>query len=347
MGIWAGWETPTANASLPSIPSARLPGHRRVRVRGTARLAGECARCAQAGRPPALEAARDLGSALREERLPGRPLRRGRLHGGARPQGPRALHGLARDRAQPRRQERLRRLLAQRRDRDLRPQQAHRHAAAAERDRRLHRRQRRRRLRQGDRARRPQLGRGQPRRPLPSTRPRGTATPSPSSAATSRPARSASSAAVPAASPGCPSPAAPTGRALVGPDVLVVSPDGRNVYVGSFFGNAVAVFARDRATGALTQPEGTAGCIAAARSSGCATGLGLEAPEGMAISADGDERLRRRRPLQRPRRLRSRHVHRHPHPGDRRQRLHRREPAHGLHHRRAAERRQRGGGQPR
>ena len=86
---------------------------------------------------------------------------------------------------------------------------------------------------------------------------------------------------------GLPVPGCGTGRALVGPDVLVVSPDGRNVYVGSFFGNAVAVFARSASTGALTQPAETAGCIAASATSSCATALGLEAPEGMAISADG------------------------------------------------------------
>ncbi len=41
-----------------------------------------------------------------------------------RAQGPRPVHGLARDRAQPRRQERLRRLLGQRRDRGLQAQRA-------------------------------------------------------------------------------------------------------------------------------------------------------------------------------------------------------------------------------
>jgi DNA-binding beta-propeller fold protein YncE len=82
--------------------------------------------------------------------------------------------------------------------------------------------------------------------------------------------------------PGCVS-----GRALVGPDVIVASPDGRNVYVGSFFGNAVAVFNRDASTGTLTQPSGSSGCLAATASSGCATGLALESLEGMAISQDG------------------------------------------------------------
>ncbi|HEX3323877.1 MAG TPA: beta-propeller fold lactonase family protein [Solirubrobacterales bacterium] len=85
---------------------------------------------------------------------------------------------------------------------------------------------------------------------------------------------------------GLPVPVCAGGRALVGPDVVVISPDGANVYVGSFFGNAVAVFDRDRATGALTQPGDSTGCIAEAIS-GCASGLALGAPEGMAISGDG------------------------------------------------------------
>ena len=67
-----------------------------------------------------------------------------------------------------------------------------------------------------------------------------------------------------------------------------MSPDGHNVYVGSFDGNAVAVFDRNAASGALTQPSGATGCIAAAPADGCTTGLALAAPEGMAISPDGD-----------------------------------------------------------
>ena len=79
-----------------------------------------------------------------------------------------------------------------------------------------------------------------------------------------------------------------TGRALEGPDVVTVSPDGKNVYVGSFIGNAVAVFARDPSTGALTQPTGASGCLANTPTEGCATGFALAAPEGMAISDDGN-----------------------------------------------------------
>jgi DNA-binding beta-propeller fold protein YncE len=85
---------------------------------------------------------------------------------------------------------------------------------------------------------------------------------------------------------GVPLPGCAAGAALLGPDVVVVSKDGANVYVGSFFGNAVAVFSRDRKSGALSQPTGSAGCIAAAIA-GCAPGTALGAPEGMAISDNG------------------------------------------------------------
>lgn len=79
-----------------------------------------------------------------------------------------------------------------------------------------------------------------------------------------------------------------TGRALDGADVVTVSPDGNNVYVGSFVGNAVAVFQRDPSTGTLAQPAGDSGCLVNEPVAGCTTGLALGAPEGMAISADGN-----------------------------------------------------------
>ncbi|HMJ73307.1 MAG TPA: beta-propeller fold lactonase family protein [Solirubrobacterales bacterium] len=85
---------------------------------------------------------------------------------------------------------------------------------------------------------------------------------------------------------GVPLPGCATATALLGPDVVVVSPDGKNVYVGSFFGNAVVAFGRDPSTGAIAQLSGSAGCLAEA-TSGCAVGLALGAPEGMAISGDG------------------------------------------------------------
>jgi len=79
-----------------------------------------------------------------------------------------------------------------------------------------------------------------------------------------------------------------TGRALGGADVVSVTADGRNVYVGAFNGGAVAVFTRDTSSGALTQPSGTAGCIANSGSDGCAAGFALGEPEGLAISGDGN-----------------------------------------------------------
>jgi DNA-binding beta-propeller fold protein YncE len=85
---------------------------------------------------------------------------------------------------------------------------------------------------------------------------------------------------------GVPLPGCATATALLGPDVVLVSPDGKNVYAGSFFGNAVVALGRDPSSGALAQLAGSAGCIAAATSA-CATGLALGAPEGMAISGDG------------------------------------------------------------
>lgn len=86
---------------------------------------------------------------------------------------------------------------------------------------------------------------------------------------------------------GLPIPGCTPGQALVGPDVIVVSRDGKNVYAGSFFGNAVAMFSRDASTGALTQPSGAAGCIAESIS-GCAPGIALGAVEGLAIPGNGE-----------------------------------------------------------
>jgi DNA-binding beta-propeller fold protein YncE len=85
-----------------------------------------------------------------------------------------------------------------------------------------------------------------------------------------------------AARPGC-----VTGRALDGPDAVTVSPDGDNVYVDAFTGSAVAVFIRNPSTGALTQPSDTSGCIVETPIAGCATGLALANPEGVAVSPDG------------------------------------------------------------
>ncbi|HEY2478283.1 MAG TPA: beta-propeller fold lactonase family protein [Solirubrobacterales bacterium] len=77
------------------------------------------------------------------------------------------------------------------------------------------------------------------------------------------------------------------GRGLADPDVVVISPDGRNVYVGAFAGNGVASFSRAGRAGALTQLGGTAGCINLGGTEGCAPGVEIGAIEGMAISESG------------------------------------------------------------
>jgi len=74
-----------------------------------------------------------------------------------------------------------------------------------------------------------------------------------------------------------------TAPALLGADVVVVSPDGKNVYAGAFGEAAVSVFARDPSTGALTP----SGCIAESNPGVCAPAALLDGPEGMAISPDG------------------------------------------------------------
>jgi hypothetical protein len=62
------------------------------------------------------------------------------------------------------------------------------------------------------------------------------------------------------------------GRGLAGPVAVVVSPDGKHVYVTSRDANAVAAFARNPMTGALTQLSGGAGCIDETAMTGCTLG---------------------------------------------------------------------------
>ncbi len=76
-------------------------------------------------------------------------------------------------------------------------------------------------------------------------------------------------------------------RGLIGPDVVAVSPNGANVYVGAFFGNAIITLNRDPSTGALVQPGGTTGCISSTGGDGCAAGLAMGSIEGLAVSPDG------------------------------------------------------------
>ena len=78
------------------------------------------------------------------------------------------------------------------------------------------------------------------------------------------------------------------GRALLTPEFVTVSPDGKHVYVITDTGNSVVAFARDRMTGALTQLSGVAGCVSADGTGGaCAIGRALLGGESAALSPDG------------------------------------------------------------
>ncbi len=77
------------------------------------------------------------------------------------------------------------------------------------------------------------------------------------------------------------------GRALDYPHGLVVSADGRFLYVASVGSSALAAFARDPATGALTQLAGTAGCVSAVGAVGCSASTSMEGPIDLAIAPNG------------------------------------------------------------
>ena len=80
-----------------------------------------------------------------------------------------------------------------------------------------------------------------------------------------------------------------TGRALDNAFRVAVSPDDRSIYVTSPgpTARAVAVFARDRGTGVLTQLEGEQGCIDDGGYEGCAIGRALQGTHDVTVSPDG------------------------------------------------------------
>ena len=79
------------------------------------------------------------------------------------------------------------------------------------------------------------------------------------------------------------------GLAGDGYHTIALSPDGKNAYVAADDSSAVAILSRNPATGVLTQPAGSAGCIAEdpLTTPGCADGRGLESANGVAVSPDG------------------------------------------------------------
>jgi DNA-binding beta-propeller fold protein YncE len=88
--------------------------------------------------------------------------------------------------------------------------------------------------------------------------------------------------------PGGPTDVCTDGKGLNYAASLAISRDGKNVYVIGQQNNAVAVFARNGTTGALTQLPGTAGCISENGTGGaCARGKGLRGAFGVVVSGDG------------------------------------------------------------
>ncbi len=78
------------------------------------------------------------------------------------------------------------------------------------------------------------------------------------------------------------------GKALIGPRGIAISKDGKTVYVASVGSNAVAIFARDKTTGTLTQLAGTDGCVSNDGTAGdCVDGEGLLGAGSVLVSNDG------------------------------------------------------------
>jgi DNA-binding beta-propeller fold protein YncE len=79
------------------------------------------------------------------------------------------------------------------------------------------------------------------------------------------------------------------GHALYSAYAFALSPDGRQVYAGTYHSDAVVVLRRNPKTGALTQSPGAAGCVAEDGDHGCASGRGLKDAIGVSVSPDGKQ----------------------------------------------------------
>jgi DNA-binding beta-propeller fold protein YncE len=80
------------------------------------------------------------------------------------------------------------------------------------------------------------------------------------------------------------------GHALDGAQGVAVSADGANVYVASERSQAVAIFRRNKTTGAIQHIPDVAGCFSEGGSNGdCWDGVGLGGPTALAVSGSGRE----------------------------------------------------------
>ncbi len=81
------------------------------------------------------------------------------------------------------------------------------------------------------------------------------------------------------------------GRFVTSPEDVVVSPDGRFVYVAAFGNHAIAIFARNRRTGHIRQLPGRRGCVhhqpADPRRGVCMRARALGGPAALALSPRG------------------------------------------------------------
>ncbi len=78
------------------------------------------------------------------------------------------------------------------------------------------------------------------------------------------------------------------GNGLSSASGVAVSPDGEYVYATAGSSDAVTVFDRNPATGALDQLAGTNGCVSETGAGGCADGNALDGAEAVAVSPDGE-----------------------------------------------------------
>lgn len=92
-----------------------------------------------------------------------------------------------------------------------------------------------------------------------------------------------------AGSSGCAggSPPCAAARGIGGPFKLAVSPDGRNLYLASRKARSLAVFARNAASGSLTQLPGRAACVSGRIASGCRQARGLDGARGVTVAPNG------------------------------------------------------------